>query len=537
MTRESEPESSNSDNKSGEELSTRWFLTSCLAALSFAGPYVWNQCTSVFLHYDLGLIAVGSDLLVNGGLLYRDLHTVMFPGSYFLLALLFKIFGNYLMTTQIAVTFLILISGVFLLLISRRLIHGWFVLLPAAVFYIIGPPLIPFYNHHWDALAFSLLFVLLISGQSLSPRSAFLAGLTGGMAVLCLQLQALVVAAGGIARFYVDRSFSTSNSSLAKTHLALWAGVVSVILIALLYLLLTGTFMPMLEATVIFPLTGRYSEVNSVPYGFLSLLDQTYRDLTPPLFTLARVPILLILVAPILLLGVLVIYLLRNRSASLTRLDPSVLILLCTAMAMWLSELHRPDFKRLFWGEPLILVLLFYVAEKLIERYKLTRYPLIILSLLLFAGLLVNVHVFKSVYCPQHQKSYITRRGALSSPDDMEILAALEKLTHEGDTVFVYPYDTGINYLTGTKFLSRYPFIHYGYHTDAQIKELLEDLEREKPEYAVFNLIMNDSHHRELGFPGYKEMPEEKKVLEKYLDDHYDPVKVYGWHKLLKRKH
>ncbi|HMP51617.1 MAG TPA: hypothetical protein PKD05_08680 [Candidatus Melainabacteria bacterium] len=69
------------------------------------------------------------------------------------------------------------------------------------------------------------------------------------------------------------------------------------------------------------------------------------------------------------------------------------------------------------------------------------------------------------------------------------------------------------------------------------IYELLEDLEREKPEYAVFNLIMNDSHHRELGVPGYKELSEEKKVIEKYLDDHYDPVKVYGWHKLLKRKH
>ncbi|MEZ4489468.1 MAG: hypothetical protein R3C24_16460 [Cyanobacteriota/Melainabacteria group bacterium] len=537
MTPESETERTASDNKVEEELSTSWFLTSCLAMLSFAGPYVWNQCTSVFLHYDLGLIAVGSDLLVNGGLLYRDLHTVMFPGSYFLLALLFKIFGNYLMTTQIAVTFQILLSGILLLLISRRFIHGWFVLLPAAVFYIIGPPLIPFYNHHWDAITFSLLFVLLITGQNLRPWTAFAAGISGGMAVLCFQLQALVVAAGAIARLYVDRFSSRSNSGMTRRHLALWAGILSVILVAAVYLLATGTIMPMLEATVIFPLQGRYGEVNSVPYGFLSLLDQTYRDLTPPLFALARVPILLILVAPVLLIGVLAIYLLRNRSASLAKVDPSVLILFCTAMAMWLSELHRPDFKRLFWGEPLLLILLFYVAERLIDRYKLLKYPMIILSLVLFAGLLINVHVFKTVYCPQHQKSYITRRGSLSSPDDMEILAVLQKLTREGDTVFIYPYDTGINYLTGTKFPSRYPFIHYGYHTDAQIKELLDDLEREKPDYAVFNLIMNNSHHREMGFPGYKEMPEEKKVIEKYLNDHYDPVKVYGWHKLLKRKH
>lgn len=99
-----------------DSFSTSIFLAGAITLLIFLMLFVWQLCTTFLLSYDSGLIAIGSDLMLRGGLIYRDLHTVMFPGSYFILFLVFSIFGS----TQFVCDFMAFatIFGVCVLLLS-----------------------------------------------------------------------------------------------------------------------------------------------------------------------------------------------------------------------------------------------------------------------------------------------------------------------------------------------------------------------------------------------------------------------------------
>src|ERR1017187_5852447 len=66
------------------------------ALLLFVGSFAY---LSLFLRYtaiepDEGIILQGAQRILQGGVLYRDFFSYLTPGSYYLLALLFKVFGS-----------------------------------------------------------------------------------------------------------------------------------------------------------------------------------------------------------------------------------------------------------------------------------------------------------------------------------------------------------------------------------------------------------------------------------------------------------
>src|SRR3989442_3578622 len=74
---------------------------------------------------DEGIVLQGAQRILQGQVLYRDFFSFFTPGSYYLLALLFKIFGD---SFLVARTALVLFGGAYSVvtyLLARRAVCAW----------------------------------------------------------------------------------------------------------------------------------------------------------------------------------------------------------------------------------------------------------------------------------------------------------------------------------------------------------------------------------------------------------------------------
>jgi 4-amino-4-deoxy-L-arabinose transferase-like glycosyltransferase len=69
---------------------------------------------------DEGIILQGAQRILRGEVLYRDFFSFLTPGSYYLLAFLFKIFGSSILVARTALVLLGAIYSVITYLLARR---------------------------------------------------------------------------------------------------------------------------------------------------------------------------------------------------------------------------------------------------------------------------------------------------------------------------------------------------------------------------------------------------------------------------------
>ncbi|MCA9805716.1 MAG: hypothetical protein KC777_27280 [Cyanobacteria bacterium HKST-UBA02] len=482
----------------------------------------------IYINYDVGLIPLGSDLLLRGGLIYRDLHTVMLPGSYFMLAAVQMLLGRTEAVCQATATLIIVLSAVSLLRISRIFINGWLVLLPAAMLVILGSNFFSYNSHHWDSLFFFLVFaaILLSYLEQLEDRPVLLvaAGLAAGASCLCYQNQILPVLIGIPACLYTMRMRSVPDRKILRAALLLFLGLALVAVPFLIYLTTTGTLNDMLDCTVGFVL-GRYGGVNGVVYGFFNGQDCLMSDLGFPMMIFGSLPLGLIKLAPLI---ALVCFLVLKK-------EPRLILLFAMASGLFVAELHKPDLRRLLLADPLFLVLVFHYAEHLRAKWKSVHYLINAACYGLALGLISLAQLYL-LMVPADAPLYQTRRGPVRAVTNLSVLRPLNKLTSPDEKILVYPYDTGLLYLSGCRFPSRYPVLHYRYHTAEQFKSVIADMENSKVRYVVWNRLYDNANFSEMGFPEYRPVPAEELIMEPYLKSRYESIKTYGFYTLLRRK-
>lgn len=494
--------------------------------------------------YDLGLIPLGSDLVLRGGHLYRDLHTVMLPGSYLWLAFLFSCFGVSMSVCQVATIGTIFGCGLVLLAIARTFLRSLAVFLPSALLFVLGAYSNPYYSHHWDSLFLVLLFVLLLlrieasysesaKSQAGTGRSllAFACGFCGGLAVVCYQSQLLPVTFGLTAFYALLRSRSGSSVVIFPCLVGAFLPVVLIVSFSIL----AGDFSYMLDSTIVFVLKN-YSEVNRVPYGWSVFEVPVVGSLSTFSALLAALPYGLVKLAPLMVPAMLVAAFFKTGAISLERLVksyPALFLLLACSAGLFVAELHKPDFKRLLFGEPLLWILLFVLATKL--RYRSARILISTIFVLLACGLVINARTLLSFSEPDATE-YKTARGTVFSLVDLSVLSRLSSLASPEDTAVVYPYDTGLLFLSGLRFPGRFPFLQYGYHSKEQFLETIASMEREKNRFVVVNLAMTAELFKESGFGGYERPESEKLIFEPYLRRNYKALGVFGNYKLYIRE-
>src|SRR5579862_8928781 len=163
-----------------ERIKDRWivlllFLVSCLYLALFRDYTVFNA--------DEGVILQGAERILAGQVPYRDFFSFYTPGSFYWMALLFRVFGNSMLVARAA---LVMYGGVFAVLtylLARRVCARWSSLLATGAVTFTCLPYRFVILHNWDStlLAYLSLYcaVLLVE-----KRHWAWAGATGSFAAL-----------------------------------------------------------------------------------------------------------------------------------------------------------------------------------------------------------------------------------------------------------------------------------------------------------------------------------------------------------------
>lgn len=497
-------------------------MVAVLAAL-YIYPFVRIFCDAP----DAGVFLYGADLLNRGAVPSRDFVEPQGPGSFVWLALFFKFFGTTIETARWVLSATGVALGLIAFWLSRRLgATGVF----AAVFVVMmSVPLMPVNSPHYDSNLFALgaLAVFLsawdeaLKGEEPAAWKLMLSALLCGVTMWMLQQKGCYVAFGlllslvWLMRRRALRAAAIFSGAFALTCAApfgaFWAA---------------HALKDAVWANYIWPMTT-YSDINAAPYGspFWKNVRHTLAEqgLTPvavgqevafalPFLLIAGMPLLLPLAAR-----------LSGKQWFATRLLPYWL----TAYALWFAELHRMDMGHLRNGAVMMAVLFFSICEAGGNRFVRRAGLAVTLSLVL-TGVTHYLMSWQGV-------KRDTRRGAVYLTDNADVFDFLEKHTHAGEEVFVYPYQPIYYFVENLRNPTRFSYLLYTFHTADQFREAEGDIERKKIRYVVYDKVFSGKRLSEV-FPAYQQPADAQLTMEPYLAAHYRVANEGSRFRILERR-
>ena len=238
--------------------------------------YMLCGCNLGISSYDEGLIVYGSSQILDGRILYKDIWSNYGPGQYYLLALIFKVFGESLLVARVLSAFVnswIAFCG---FLLARKLVPHKYALFSWFLVLLLLADLPPYGR----AVSTSLLFCLL---SCLSLARAFETGRRRWLLIagLCIGVTTIFRHDFGfytfVPVFLAAFFFSSSNIRAAndgqrgklrsqlQVYLLLSVGIAVVAGPAVIFLLLNVESRVLFEDLILFPATV-YSKVRAMPW-------------------------------------------------------------------------------------------------------------------------------------------------------------------------------------------------------------------------------------------------------------------------------
>ena len=154
--------------------------------LSFLYLCLFRRYT--FLDLDEGIILQGAQRILDGQVLYRDFFAFVTPGSYYLLAIEFWLFGN---TYLVAHTCLAVLGSIFApitYLLARRVCGRETSLLVTGLMTVTAVPLVFAVLHNWDSTLWAWLALYCAVRLQERPCAAW-AFATGSFTYLTILLE------------------------------------------------------------------------------------------------------------------------------------------------------------------------------------------------------------------------------------------------------------------------------------------------------------------------------------------------------------
>lgn len=486
---------------------------------------------SVLLHRtDEGTLISGAVRVAEGQIPYRDFFEVMGPGTFYWLALFFRLFGVTWSATRISLMLTAVATTVLIFGLARRLRSGFevivAVLLAAVSFGLLWPTI----SHHGDSNLFALLsFAAMLAWlDNHRPPMIFLAGFGAGLTTCFLQPK------GGL----LFLSFLTVLWLLGRKEPAFWrslawlcSGYATVAALVVSMFWSARGLRELLADTVVWPLT-RYSGVNSVPYGTGLFVYYWQRWAVPlasqfgPFFGYGAggvliVPHLLIAALPVVLVAIAC----YQRRAAFSRTTIPYWVV---GLALWVSELHRKDIMHLAYGSPVLLILFFNLCKGFRSKWRTPALQFIAICAVALAS--VNLLV---VMTAKHQ--IVTRRGVVRGFSGDSVMEFLNSHTRPGDTLFAYPYGPMYYFLAAAKNPTRYSFLLYDMNTDSQFVEAVRQLEEAKVHYVLWDTTLENEGVK-WAYPANWEPRRNNQIIEPYLWNHYRIVQTVDDVRILERK-
>ena len=451
---------------------------------------------------DEGIILQGAQRIVHGQVLYRDFFSFFTPGSYYLLALLFKVFGSSMLVARTALAAYGAFFSVFTYLLARRVCSRWVALAAA---YLVTWTCLPWrfmILHNWDSTLWACATVYCAVWLLQAPRWgwALATGSFASLTVLFEQSKGAGLVLGLGLGLLLLVLFARSTLRLSRRDwVTLGIGLAWPFALTIAYFAAHHA-LPAMLADWFWPLHN-YSIVNSVPYGYQDWSDEARMRLYGSgswlvrgiaLFTVS--PCFLLPVLPIIAIMLLIYWLLEVKRERLAVDRAAYYILVCSSIVGLLFSvlISRADIIHFVHLTPLLYLVLAWVMDGTDVRGQLMRSirPLVSLGILitfttLGMAFLVRIRSAKTVI--------ETRRGVVLAKSSDDILAYVQTQVPAGSRILVYPYLPLYYYLTATFSPTSFDYLQPGMHTHQQEQEVIHQVSADRTSVIVFQPSFNDS--------------------------------------------
>lgn len=492
---------------------------------------------------DEGLVVYGAQRAAEGALPYRDFMEVFGPASFYWQALFFSLLGTKWIVARGVLLFTGATSAVLLYWMTRHLYRGPFEMMPALYYLVLGIPLWPASNHHWDSNLFALLAVgiFLLWQEKGDGIYLVMSGVMAGITSCFIQQKGLLLLASFfLTIILIDKRQTDGEKGISKRTGPLIAGYAGLGGMVLLFFSIQGGLPDLVYSTFLWPLAN-YHNVNIAPYGYglfefywpswLNILQHFLPEtVSQGLRGLFLVPFAVILSLPF-LVAVLALISCRSPSNRPTIFHSTTITYYCCGYALWISEIHRMDIFHAIYGAPLLLIAFIGIWNLGYEKMRLFR-----TSVLYFISFcLLSFGTSNGLIASSANHKIETRRGTIYRFGDDSALRYLEEHTRPGEQVFIYPYYPMYYFLANINNPTRYNNLIYGYHTDDQFHEVISDLEKKKVKLVLWDTLV-EGKNLKTWFPRYEHPPEEQLILERYLQTHYDVIGIENGFRIMRRR-
>src|SRR5437016_4920787 len=238
------------------------------AIFLLAVGYLWLFRRYTFIEPDEGIILQGAQRILRGEVLYRDFFSFFTPGSYYFVALIFKIFGSSIIVARTALVLIGATFSVITYLLARRVCSRESSLFVAGLVTATTLPYRFLVLHNWDSTLWACLALysairVVEQGQT---KWAFLLGFFVSITTLFEQSKGAglcIGLLGGFALIYALKLRPLFN----RWHVyAAMLGFALPLTITIAYFIRQHAFASMI-ADWLWPLQ-HYSGANRVPYGY-----------------------------------------------------------------------------------------------------------------------------------------------------------------------------------------------------------------------------------------------------------------------------
>jgi 4-amino-4-deoxy-L-arabinose transferase-like glycosyltransferase len=476
-----------------EQSRSEVYLAGALFLLSFLYLCIFRRFTT--MEPDEGIVLQGAQRILAGQVPYRDFFSFYTPGSYYAVALVFRIFGSSLAIARTAMALAGALLGVVSYLLARRVCSRTIALTLAALSTLTTMPYRFLVLHNWDSTLWACLALYCAVRVLEKPawKWTFAVGLFASLTLLFEQSKGAGLCLGLGMGFLAICTLDGRRRWLSRVEfLALLVGFATPIAITFAYFA-SQHAASIMVADWLWPLR-HYSQANRVPYGYQNWSDETRHLLfgTGSLLerlikALAVSPCLWIPALPLVAvswLGYGIVQARRRRAHD----AKSAYYVIVTAVYVGLVfsvVITRADIIHFMYLQPLNCLVLAWLLDgsdipgRLFQSVRPFLAAYVLIALLSFGlGPLAGTAAAR--------ERLATRRGAVTTRAKDTVVDYLQAHAPEGATVLVYPYLPLYYYLTGTFSPGRYDYFQPGMNTHEQADEMVRELASRRVQTVLF---------------------------------------------------
>jgi len=492
-----------------------------------ASLYLLPFMRIIFAGTDEGTFLCGAERIVHGQVFARDFFEVMGPGSFYWLALFFKLFGVTFLASRICLFISSLGTALLMYYLSCRECDRYRTLpcliLAGTYFGVLWPGI----SHHVDSNLAALLAVACMVLWSDRPRNSLLisAGILAGVTTCVHQPKGVFLYCAILAWLWLQRR-RTSAPLLAAGLLT--GGYFLVAALVLAYFWSHGALSSLVYANFVFTRQS-YGTVNSIAYAFgilnrywtLWFTSMGQGGWAVAISSILITPLLFVAALPVLILFVGI----RCKWKSIT---PVIALYWLCGWALWLSEFHRRDIEHLVFGSTLLIILCIQALTG--SRRKLADIALQIMAIC--AVCLAGFNCCTVLVAGAHPIT--TRVGRVAVLGQNALLSYLNEHISRGEEILIYPYSPSYYFLSATTNPTRYSFLTYNYNTPAQFREVVNVLEQRRVRHVIWDTTFEAK--AEKNFPGMRPKNPSDRIVEPYLETYYRLVENENGIQIMERK-